>query len=250
MRLTDAQANAATFGREWRRFDYASGVTWGRSVEARMNNVLRLELCEPPEWFAGKRLLDAGCGHGVVSNEFAKLGARVTAIDVSPSVHVAREQYPSVRFYQCDLFSEQIPNSPYDAIYAGGVLHHTPNTQHALRRLLPALAPGGRIYVWLYWDVPGIAYRLKKMLRKLPSPMRRALVWPFALQGWQRNRTLPLSVHWLAQHDFFTPRYRWEHTPEEVIRWFEDAGLQASLGPTTRDGFGVLAIADQRHPYG
>jgi magnesium-protoporphyrin O-methyltransferase len=44
----------------------------------------------------GARLLDAGCGTGALSIEVARRGARVVAIDLSPTlVSVARERIPS-----------------------------------------------------------------------------------------------------------------------------------------------------------
>ena len=51
-------------------------------------NVTRIlteeELQIRPEWFAGKRVLDAGCGRGRWSYGFASLGTDVTSVDVNP----------------------------------------------------------------------------------------------------------------------------------------------------------------------
>ena len=49
-----------------------------------------------PQNMSGARLLDAGCGTGALSIEAARRGARVVAIDLSPTlVSVARERLPS-----------------------------------------------------------------------------------------------------------------------------------------------------------
>ena len=49
-----------------------------------------------PSNLRGARLLDAGCGTGALSIEAARRGARVVAIDLSPTlVNVARERMPS-----------------------------------------------------------------------------------------------------------------------------------------------------------
>jgi magnesium-protoporphyrin O-methyltransferase len=49
-----------------------------------------------PQNLSGARLLDAGCGTGALSIEAARRGARVVAIDLSPTlVSVARERIPA-----------------------------------------------------------------------------------------------------------------------------------------------------------
>jgi magnesium-protoporphyrin O-methyltransferase len=49
-----------------------------------------------PANLAGARLLDAGCGTGALSIEAARRGARVVAVDLSPTlVSVARERIPA-----------------------------------------------------------------------------------------------------------------------------------------------------------
>jgi len=49
-----------------------------------------------PEDLRGKRILDAGCGTGMVSVELARRGARVLAVDLSPTlIELARERQPT-----------------------------------------------------------------------------------------------------------------------------------------------------------
>lgn len=95
----------------------------------------------------GKNVLDAGCGIGTMSLDFARFGARVTAVDLSSvSVRIAArrmmaEHVPDnrLRFIVEDL--ERISESPiindrkYDLIFSFGALHHTPNPGKALREL-------------------------------------------------------------------------------------------------------------------
>jgi 2-polyprenyl-3-methyl-5-hydroxy-6-metoxy-1,4-benzoquinol methylase len=147
---------------------------------------------------------------------------------------------------QSDLAQPAFRPGAFDFIYCSGVLHHTASTRQTLEQVVRAVAPGGAIYVWLYWRVPGVKSRVKTVLRKairpLPDPAKRAVAMPFAFQGWVRDRSLSLQEHFLIQHDFFTPRYRWEHTPEEVHGWFRAIGFDRIVTQTTsKDGFGVLA---------
>jgi hypothetical protein len=42
-------------------------------------------------------------------------------------------------------------------------------------------------------------------------------------------------------HDFYTPRFRWEHTQDEVLGWYEQFGFaDGRVTEVGRDGFGVV----------
>ena len=82
-----------------------------------------------PEVVRGKRLLDAGCGTGAFSRSFANLGARVTAIDITPaSIARARELddiagVKGVDYRRSSVF-EPPRDEPFDVVASLGVLHH------------------------------------------------------------------------------------------------------------------------------
>ena len=237
--MNQSAANARSFGQQWAGFEYQR--TWGGTIADRRTGFLA-DIGQPPDWFEGRRVLDAGCGAGTLSYAISTLGCEVVGIDVSSSVVAARERFPVIEFIQADI-SDPPDLGLFDVIYSGSVLHHLPDPHAAFGKLVPLLAPGGFIYVWLYWRVAGRTYAFKSALRRLPLPYsaRRLLSVPFALQGAMRDRSLSLREHRLAQHDFFTPRWRSEHTPEEVLGWCEEFSLRGTLRSTSRDGFGVLA---------
>lgn len=235
-----ARQIGASFGRQWQRFDPERDRTWGLDLDRRRTQFLA-DLDLPPEWFRGKRVLDAGCGNGMLTSAIATLGCETWGVDVSDSIIRAAERYPNVTFRQADLLDPP-ELGEFDAIYSGGVLHHTRDTRKGVEQIARMVAPGGRVYVWLYRDIPeSRAYELKKRLRCGPLWWRRLVAWPFAVQARVRHRDLTLREQYLVEHDFFTPKWRWEHTPEEVVSWFEEIGLKASHHTTSRDGFGVLA---------
>ena len=96
---------------------------------------------------AGKDLLDYGCGMGEESVYFAKLGAQVTAIDIS-EVGVATlkrraEQHRlDIRAFEmrCDPTSFQA--STFDRVHGMGILHHV-GIESALAEVWRLLRPGG-----------------------------------------------------------------------------------------------------------
>jgi SAM-dependent methyltransferase len=240
-RSSDGAAdNAASFGSQWAGFDYTLGRTWGGDAADRLAGFL-VDVGRDPTWFRDKRVLDAGCGNGILTAQIGSLACEAVGIDISRSVYEAQRRFPGVTFRQADLLALPHDLGRFDVIYSGGVLHHTPDTRRALEQLVQLLLPGGRIYVWLYHELGTHAYRFKRRLRHGPLWWRRSIAAPFALQGWLRDRTLTLPEHYLIQHDFFTPRWRWEHTPDEVEQWFTSLGLRCQKRTMSPDGFGVLA---------
>ena len=73
-----------------------------------------------PAKMDGMRLLDAGCGTGALSIEAARRGAKVVAIDLSPTlVNVARERLPAdvdpaaIEFLSGDMFDPKLGRFDY-----------------------------------------------------------------------------------------------------------------------------------------
>jgi SAM-dependent methyltransferase len=105
--------------------------------------------------FAGKRLLEVGCGMGTDLLQFARGGAQVTGVDLTPrSVETSRHH---LKLYgQTGDFAltdaEKLPfaDGSFDVVYSNGVLHHTPDTAGAVREIHRVLRPGGLARVMLY----------------------------------------------------------------------------------------------------
>ena len=105
--------------------------------------------------FGGKRLLEVGCGMGTDLLQFARGGARVTGVDLTPrSVETSRhhlELYDHAGdFALTDAEKLPFADESFDVIYSNGVLHHTPDTAGAVREIYRVLRPGGLARVMLY----------------------------------------------------------------------------------------------------
>jgi ubiquinone/menaquinone biosynthesis C-methylase UbiE len=107
------------------------------------------------EKFSGARLLEVGCGMGTDLLQFARGGARCTGIDLTPrSVEITRHRF---RLYGADgdfMISdgERLPfrDESFDVVYSNGVLHHTPDTEGAIREVHRVLRPAGVAKIMLY----------------------------------------------------------------------------------------------------
>src|SRR5438094_3579301 len=105
--------------------------------------------------FAGERLLEVGCGMGTDLLQFARGGAEVTGVDLTPrSIQISR-QHLDVYGARGDFAISDGENLPFagesfDVVYSNGVLHHTPDTVGAVREVHRVLRPGGQARVMLY----------------------------------------------------------------------------------------------------
>ena len=78
---------------QWNQFDYSRDRTWGFAASRIDHFLEQLNIREAD--IAGKLVLDAGCGNGVLSNAVAGLGASVVATDISDSVFAASRRFAS-----------------------------------------------------------------------------------------------------------------------------------------------------------
>jgi 2-polyprenyl-6-hydroxyphenyl methylase/3-demethylubiquinone-9 3-methyltransferase len=97
--------------------------------------------------FAGKRILDIGCGGGVFSEALARAGAEVVAFDASErSLEAAREHAKrgGLRIdYRLSTAEEFQPEGEFDAVMAVDVLEHVEDVDATLEMAASALASGG-----------------------------------------------------------------------------------------------------------
>jgi ubiquinone/menaquinone biosynthesis C-methylase UbiE len=259
---TAARSIKESFSREWEHFDYEQDRTWGETVEQRRIDFLR-HVDRTPEQLQGKLVLDAGCGNGMLSHAISTFGCEVVATDISDSVVAAHEHLSErgegrTHFVQSDLMQLALKPESFDVIFCAGVLHHTPSTKGTFDEVVKALAPGGTMFVWLYWDVPGIKPKLSELVRRgvspLPAPLKHGVVWALLPQSLIRQYVRSIRsgtgaegrLNWrevlVRMLDSYTPRYRWRHTPEEVHGWFEELGF-TDIKTTEQgsEGFGVAA---------
>lgn len=105
--------------------------------------------------FAGKKLLEVGCGLGTDLLQFARGGAFVTGIDLTPqSIDLVKRRFQlegiPVDARVSDAENLPFADNSFDVVYSFGVLHHTPNTQKAIDEVFRVLKPGGKIVIMLY----------------------------------------------------------------------------------------------------
>jgi len=105
-----------------------------------------------PRPLAGLRLLDIGCGGGLLSEPLARLGAEVTGIDAGAESIVvarahARESCLSIDYRQETAESLAVAGSRYDVVLAMEILEHVADVSAFMAAAAALLAPGGILIV-------------------------------------------------------------------------------------------------------
>jgi 2-polyprenyl-3-methyl-5-hydroxy-6-metoxy-1,4-benzoquinol methylase len=98
--------------------------------------------------FAGKTVLDLGCGVGNDLARFAKAGAIVTGVDLAEhSVELARANFRfrglQGEFLQMNGEQLSLPDDSFDAVFCHTVLHFTPDPAAMIGEIRRVLKPGG-----------------------------------------------------------------------------------------------------------
>jgi 2-polyprenyl-6-hydroxyphenyl methylase/3-demethylubiquinone-9 3-methyltransferase len=97
--------------------------------------------------YAGKRILDVGCGGGVFSEALARAGAHVLVFDASErSLEAAREHAREAGLeidYRLALAEQFEPDATFDVVTAVDVLEHVEDVDATLDMCASALVPGG-----------------------------------------------------------------------------------------------------------
>ena len=148
------------------------------------------------------RVLDVGCGGGLLSEALAQRGAQVTAIDLAPDLlQVARlhglETGTRVDYRLSSV--EALASGEagaYDAVTCMEMLEHVPDPASVIAACATLLRPGGRLFV--------------STLNRTPAAFALAIVGAEYVM-----RMLPRGTH----------QYRDFIRPSELGAWLREAGL-------------------------
>ena len=101
---------------------------------------------------AGLRILDIGCGGGLLAEPFARLGADVTAIDASSQAIHAAKTHASTQGLTIDYracLSEELAEDgeKFDLIYSSEVIEHVASRGPFIGAIADMLAPEGLVVI-------------------------------------------------------------------------------------------------------
>ena len=183
-------------------------------------NPLRLGWIDGLAALAGKRVLDVGCGGGILSESMARLGATVTGIDLSEKpLKVAKlhllESGLAVDYQLASAEEFSVRNrEKFDVVTCMELLEHVPDPASTVAACATLVKPGGRVFFstinrnpksYLF-AVIGAEYLLK-MLPKGTHDYAR-FIRPSELSRWCRDAGLaPLELKGMT-YNLLTSQYR------------------------------------------
>jgi len=204
--MVEATTSANVDAGELAKFNKLAARWWDPQGESRPLhdlNPARLAYVSARATLKGARVLDLGCGGGLLSEALARAGARVTAIDLgSEVIDVARlhllESGLDVDYRECsaEALAAEMPGQ-FDAITCMEMLEHVPDPSAILQACARLLKPAGQLFV--------------STLNRTPQAFALAIVGAEYLA-----RLLPRGTHQYARFI----------KPSELARWLRAAGFQ------------------------
>jgi ubiquinone/menaquinone biosynthesis C-methylase UbiE len=102
-----------------------------------------------------KKVLDIACGSGVLTEQFVRMGAYVSAIDLTAkAVELTKKRMDlygiEANVIQADGQELPFDDNSFDLVCAWGCLMHMPKTEQAIAEIKRVLKPGGKLVAMMY----------------------------------------------------------------------------------------------------
>jgi SAM-dependent methyltransferase len=157
------------------RITFSFGRNWNQFVDQLDDQSIEAAKKDISDWMSegvvGKTVLDIGCGSGIHSYSFWKLGAaKVVSFDYDEfSVEATMKLWERAgkpenwTVSRGSVLDKNFLNSlgKFDVLYSWGVLHHTGSMWQAIENAMMPVNPDGVIWIALYQGVETYQYDLK-----------------------------------------------------------------------------------------
>ncbi len=138
------------------KFEALAAKWWDMNSEFKplhQINPLRLNWIDERVSLAGKRVLDVGCGGGILAESMAKRGASVLGIDMGQAplavaqLHAQQQQVQDIEYRQIPVeqLAEEQPHS-FDVVTCMEMLEHVPDPASIVKACQKLVKPDGHVF--------------------------------------------------------------------------------------------------------
>ncbi len=184
-------------------------------------NPLRLDWIDAQARISGKKLLDVGCGGGILSDSMARRGAQVLGIDLASKalkvarLHALEAGTPNIEYREVavEALADEMPRG-FDAVTCMEMLEHVPDPSSVVAACAALVKPGG----WVFFstinrNAKAFLHAIigaEHLLQLLPKGTHEyaRFIRPSELGGWCRAADLDLIEARGMQYNPITRRYR------------------------------------------
>jgi 2-polyprenyl-6-hydroxyphenyl methylase/3-demethylubiquinone-9 3-methyltransferase len=183
-------------------------------------NPLRLEWIDRLAPLAGRRVVDVGCGGGILADAMARKGAEVLGIDLATKalkvaqLHALEAATPSVRYREiaAEALAAEQPGA-YDTVTCMEMLEHVPDPSAIVRACADLARPGAHVFFStlnrnpksFLFAIVGAEYLLNLLPRGTHEYAR--FIRPSELARWCREAGLEVVATRGMEYNPFTRRY-------------------------------------------
>jgi 2-polyprenyl-6-hydroxyphenyl methylase/3-demethylubiquinone-9 3-methyltransferase len=184
-------------------------------------NPLRLDWIDQQARLHGKRVVDIGCGGGILSDSMARRGAQVLGIDLAAKalkvaqLHALETSTPNLVYREiaAEALAAEMPGQ-FDVVTCMEMLEHVPEPSSVVSACSALVKPGG----WVFFSTINRNTRAfllaivaaEHLLRLLPKGTHEyaRFIRPSELAQWCRNADLALQGTRGMEYNPLTQRYR------------------------------------------